>query len=123
MLFISRKGLHTAHLSALRAEVGRTVLKHSDTRSFIREKKFITLKGDLVLIKGKNNKNILKILLLVFIPDLAKAVLIVLPAAKPELWHCMPGEDPTPWLFVFSSVRSSAFIQLILCVPSKTSFT
>lgn len=59
MFWISQKGVSPAHPSALKAEVGTTILKPSDTRSFNRgEKNPTTLTGELLLIKGKdNNKN------------------------------------------------------------------
>lgn len=53
-----------------------------------------------MLIKGKDNNKYFKNTIILFIPDLAKAILTVLPAEKLELWHFKP-EDPAPWLFVF----------------------
>lgn len=96
--------------SALKAVVGRTMLKPSDSRSFEGsehrgEKNVISLKGELVLIKRRNNKNILNTVA-GFIPGLAKAVLTLFCLQPLELWHFTPGEDPTPrWLFgVFLSL-------------------
>lgn len=54
MFWISQKEVSTAHPSALKAEVGITILKPSDTRSFNRGKKPTTLTGELMLIKGKD---------------------------------------------------------------------
>lgn len=51
MLWISQNGLRAAHLSALKAEIERRILKLSDTRSFTREKDVNILKGKLMLIK------------------------------------------------------------------------
>lgn len=102
MFWISPKGVSTAHPSALTAEVGITILKPSGTRSFNRGKKNpTTLRGELVLIKGKDklNNSIFKVFII--IPDLAKAMLTVLPTEKLELWCFTPGEDPAPWLVVF----------------------
>lgn len=113
MLWISKKDLSTAHLSVLEVDVGRTILKPSDT-SFNRvKKKSVTLKEELILIKGKNNKKHLKNTSMVFISDLAKAVLTVLPAAKcAVVFYAKRGSHSLA--VCFSSLLSFAFIQLLL---------
>lgn len=61
MFWIPPKGVSTAHPSALMAEVGMTILKPSDTRSFNRgEKKPTILTGELVVIRGKDNNKYFK---------------------------------------------------------------
>lgn len=112
MLRISQKDLSTAHLSVLEVDVGRTILKPSDT-SFNRVKKSVTLKEELILIKGKNNKKHLKNTSMVFISDLAKAVLTVLSAAKcAVVFYAKRGSHSLA--VCFSSLLSFAFIQLLL---------